>query len=93
MILDADPRSRPEDLPRSIPSSIADKASWPTACASSIHGGGDEVLQPCREQSLHLAFSRLLGQPVKDTPGTKALWREDEVIGCQRAYFAGRSVR
>ncbi|MCX7681741.1 MAG: glycosyltransferase [Anaerolineae bacterium] len=91
MILDADLTVPPEDLPRFY------------EALRLGHGefiNGVRLVYPMEARSMRflnllgnkffsLAFSWLLGQPVKDTLcGTKALWKKDyEVIAANRAYF------
>jgi SAM-dependent methyltransferase len=91
MILDADLTVPPETLPRFY--------------AALVEGRGElingvRLVYPMEQQAMRLlnlignkffslAFSWLLGQPVKDTLcGTKALWRRDyDRIAAGRAYF------
>lgn len=91
MILDADLTVPPQDLPRFYEALRA--------------GGGEfingvRLVYPMEKQAMRffnllgnkffsLAFSWLLGQPIKDTLcGTKVLWRADyERIAANRAYF------
>jgi glycosyltransferase involved in cell wall biosynthesis len=91
MILDADMTVPPEDLPRFV--------------AAMVSGDGDfingvRLVYPMEDQSMRffnilgnkffsLAFSWVLGQPIKDTLcGTKVLWRSDyEEIAKNRSYF------
>jgi len=91
MILDADMTVPPEDLPR--------------FCAAIESGRGEfingvRLVYPLENQSMRLfnimgnkffslAFSWLLGQPIKDTLcGTKVLWRSHyERIAANRQYF------
>jgi len=91
MILDADLTVPPEDLPRFY--------------HALIDGHGDfingvRLVYPMEKQAMRflnllgnkffsLAFSWLLGQPIKDTLcGTKVLWKTDyEKIVANRAYF------
>jgi glycosyltransferase involved in cell wall biosynthesis len=91
MILDADLTVRPEDLPRFV-----------DALESGVGEfiNGVRLVYPMQDEAMRffnllgnkffsMAFSWLLGQPVKDTLcGTKVLWREDyEQIARNRAYF------
>jgi ubiquinone/menaquinone biosynthesis C-methylase UbiE len=91
MILDADLTVRPEDLPRFYEALFQGKGDFIN---------GVRLVYPMQEQAMRflnllgnkffsLAFSWLLGQPVKDTLcGTKVLWRRDyERIAANRAYF------
>ena len=91
MILDADLTVPPEDLPRFV------------AALSSGYGefiNGVRLVYPLEAQSMRflnmvgnkffsLAFSWLLGQPIKDTLcGTKVLWKKDyQKIVANREYF------
>ena len=93
MIQDADLTVSPEDLPRFY--------------AALVSGTGELVngvrlVYPMEERAMRflnlvgnkffsLAFSWLLGQPIKDTLcGTKVLWRSDyERIARNRSYFGG----
>jgi SAM-dependent methyltransferase len=91
MILDADLTVPPEDLPRFLEALTAGKADFVN---------GSRLVYPMESRAMRfanlagnkffsLAFSWLLGQPVKDTLcGTKALWREDyERLAAGRSYF------
>lgn len=91
LILDADMTVPPESLPRFVH-------------ALSHNGGefvnGVRLVYPMQEKAMRyfnivgnkffsLAFSWLLGQPIKDTLcGTKALWRSDyRILADNRSYF------
>lgn len=91
MILDADMTVPPEDLPRFY-DAIA------TGTGEFINGV--RLVYPMEEKAMRflnllgnkffsLAFSWLLGQPIKDTLcGTKVLWKSDyERIAANRGYF------
>lgn len=91
MILDADLTVRPEDLPRFYEALRGRQGEFIN---------GVRLVYPMERQAMQglnlignklfsLAFSWILGQPVKDTLcGTKALWRNDyELIAANRAYF------
>jgi hypothetical protein len=91
MILDADLTVRPEDLPRFV-------EALESGVGEFINGV--RLVYPMQDEAMRffnllgnkffsMAFSWLLGQPVKDTLcGTKVLWREDyEQIARNRAYF------
>ncbi|MBV8714148.1 MAG: glycosyltransferase [Chloroflexi bacterium] len=91
MILDADLTVAPEDLPRFVDALQAGTGEFIN---------GVRLVYPMEKQAMRffnflgnkffsLAFSWLLGQPVKDTLcGTKALWASDyQRIASQRAYF------
>jgi SAM-dependent methyltransferase len=91
MILDADLTVPPEDLPRfhaALQSGIGEFVN------------GVRLTYPMEERAMRffnlignkffsLAFSWLLGQPIKDTLcGTKVLWREDyAMLAANRGYF------
>ena len=91
MILDADLTVAPEDLPRFYEVLRSGKGDF---------ANGVRLVYPMAEQAMRylnlignkffsLAFSWLLGQPVKDTLcGTKVLWKVDyDLIVANRAYF------
>jgi len=91
MILDADMTVPPEDLPRFFEALRSGKAEFVN---------GVRLVYPMEKRAMRyfnllgnkffsLAFSWLLGQPIKDTLcGTKVLWRSDyERIAANRAYF------
>jgi ubiquinone/menaquinone biosynthesis C-methylase UbiE len=91
VILDADLTVPPEDLPRFCEALTSGKGEFIN---------GVRLVYPLAKQSMRflnllankffsLAFSWLLGQPLKDTLcGTKALWRRDyERIAANRSYF------
>jgi glycosyltransferase involved in cell wall biosynthesis len=91
MILDADLTVPPEDLPRFYEALRSGKAEFIN---------GVRLVYPMEKQAMRflnflgnkffsLAFSWLLGQPIKDTLcGTKVLWKQDyETIAANRAYF------
>ena len=91
IILDADLTVPPEDLPRFYEALIATKGEFIN---------GVRLVYPMEKKAMRslnflgnkffsLAFSWLLGQPIKDTLcGTKCLWRKDyEKIAANRAYF------
>lgn len=91
MILDADITVAPEDLPRFYHALITGRGEFIN---------GVRLVYPMENQAIRfmnmvgnkffsLAFSWLLGQPVKDTLcGTKALFRKDyETIARNRSYF------
>ena len=91
MILDADLTVPPEDLPRFYEALVSGKGEFIN---------GVRLVYPMEKQAMRglnflgnklfsLAFSWMLGQPIKDTLcGTKVLWREDyEQIAAHRAYF------
>jgi SAM-dependent methyltransferase len=91
MILDADLTVPPEDLPRFYDALRLGKGEFVN---------GVRLVYPMEKQAMQglnfignklfsLAFSWILGQPIKDTLcGTKVLWRRDyEQIAANRAYF------
>src|SRR4030043_171799 len=91
MILDADLTVPPEDLPRFYEVLASGKGEFVN---------GVRLIYPMEKEAMRflnllgnkffsLAFSWLLGQPVKDTLcGTKALWRKVyERIAANRSYF------
>ena len=91
MILDADLTVPPEDLPRFYEALCSGKGEFIN---------GVRLVYPMEKQAMRflnllgnkffsLAFSWLLGQPIKDTLcGTKVLWKRDyEAIAANRAYF------
>jgi len=91
MILDADLTVPPEDLPRFYEVLVSGKAEFVN---------GVRLVYPMEKEAMRffnilgnkffsLAFSWLLGQPIKDTLcGTKVLWKGDyERIAANRSYF------
>lgn len=91
MILDADLTVPPEDLPRFYEALASGKGEFIN---------GVRLVYPMEKEAMRtlnlignkffsLAFSWLLGQPIKDTLcGTKVLWREDyQKISANRSYF------
>ena len=91
MILDADLTVAPEDLPRFYNALTEGMCEF---------ANGVRLVYPMEKHAMRLAnlagnkcfglaFSWLLGQPVKDTLcGTKVLWRSDyERISANRAFF------
>jgi ubiquinone/menaquinone biosynthesis C-methylase UbiE len=91
MILDADLTVPPEDLPRFYEALLSGKGEFVN---------GVRLVYPMEKQAMRfinlvgnkffsLAFSWLLGQPIKDTLcGTKVLWKVDyERIVDNRGYF------
>jgi SAM-dependent methyltransferase len=91
MILDADLTVPPEDLRRFYEALQSGKGEFIN---------GVRLVYPMEKQAMRflnlvgnkffsLAFSWLLGQPIKDTLcGTKVLWKKDyEAIAANRAYF------
>ncbi len=91
MILDADLTVPPEDLPRFLAALTSGKAEFVN---------GVRLVYPMEDRAMRffnllgnkffsMAFSWLLGQPIKDTLcGTKVLWQEDyRHIEDNRSYF------
>jgi len=91
MILDADLTVPPEDLPRFYDAIKSGKGEFIN---------GVRLVYPMEKEAMRtlnfignkffsMAFSWLLGQPIKDTLcGTKVLWRKDyEKIAANRSYF------
>jgi len=91
MILDSDLTVPPEDLPRFLEALVSGKADF---------ANGTRLVYPMEKEAMRffnllgnkffsLAFSWLLGQPIKDTLcGTKVLWKSDyEAIVTNRSYF------
>jgi SAM-dependent methyltransferase len=91
LILDADLTVAPEDLPRFVDALASGRGEFIN---------GVRLVYPMEEEAMRffnllgnkffsLAFSWLLGQPIKDTLcGTKVLWRRDyERIVEGRSYF------
>ncbi|MDK1028786.1 MAG: glycosyltransferase [Anaerolineae bacterium] len=91
MILDADLTVPPEDLPRFYNALVSGKGEFIN---------GVRLVYPMEDQAMRslnllgnkffsLAFSWLLGQPIKDTLcGTKVMWNTDyDLIAANRAYF------
>jgi len=91
MILDADMTVPPEDLPRFYEALVSRKGEFIN---------GVRLVYPMEEQAMRslnllgnkffsVAFSWLLGQPIKDTLcGTKVMWKSDyDLIAANRSYF------
>jgi SAM-dependent methyltransferase len=91
MILDADLTVPPEDLPRFVEVLTSGKGDFANGC---------RLVYPMEKEAMRffnvvgnkffgLAFSWLLGQPIKDTLcGTKVIWRSDyESLAANRSYF------
>jgi len=91
MILDADLTVPPEDLPRFYDAIVSGKGEFIN---------GVRLVYPMEKEAMRtlnfignklfsMAFSWLLGQPIKDTLcGTKVMWRKDyQEIAANRSYF------
>ena len=91
MILDADMTVPPEDLPRFCDALVSGRGEFIN---------GVRLVYPMEQEAMRtlnflgnkffsMAFSWLLGQPIKDTLcGTKVLWKKDyEQIAANRSYF------
>lgn len=91
MILDADLTVPPEDLPRFYEALVSGRGEFINGVRL-VYPMGKEAMQTLNffgNKFFSLAFSWLLGQPIKDTLcGTKVLWKEDyERIAANRSYF------
>jgi SAM-dependent methyltransferase len=91
MILDADLTVPPEDLPRFYEALISGKGEFINGVRL-VYPMEKEAMRPLNflgNKFFSLAFSWLLGQPIKDTLcGTKVLWKKDyEQIAANRSYF------
>jgi SAM-dependent methyltransferase len=91
MILDADLTVPPEDLPRFYDAIVSGKGEFIN---------GVRLVYPMEKEAMRtlnfignklfsMAFSWLMGQPIKDTLcGTKVMWRDDYAkIAANRSYF------
>jgi ubiquinone/menaquinone biosynthesis C-methylase UbiE len=91
IILDSDLTVPPEDLPRFIDVLVSGKADFVNGSrlVYPMEGRAMRFANLVGNKFFSLAFSWLLGQPVKDTLcGTKALWRDDyERLSAGRRYF------
>jgi ubiquinone/menaquinone biosynthesis C-methylase UbiE len=91
MVLDADLTVAAEDLVRFYDAIVSGKGEFINGVrlVYPLEKGAMQILNLFGNKFFGLAFSWLLGQPVKDTLcGTKVLWRSDyEVIAKNRAYF------
>lgn len=91
LILDADLTVAPEDLPRFVAALRSGRAELVNGVRL-VYPMGDEAMRPLNflgNKAFSLAFTWILGQPIKDTLcGTKGLYREDyERIAAARAAF------
>jgi glycosyltransferase involved in cell wall biosynthesis/SAM-dependent methyltransferase len=91
MILDADLTVAPEDLPRFVEVLAEGRARFVNGSrlVYPMERESMRFLNLCGNKAFSLAFTWLLGQPIKDTLcGTKALFRSDyERLAAGRAYF------
>jgi glycosyltransferase involved in cell wall biosynthesis len=91
MILDADLTVPPEDLPRFYDAIISGKGEFINGVrlVYPMETEAMRTLNLLGNKFFSLAFSWLLGQPIKDTLcGTKVLWKKDyEKITLNRSYF------
>jgi SAM-dependent methyltransferase len=91
MILDADLTVPPEDLPRFYEALHSGRGEFINGVRL-VYPMEKEAMQGLNflgNKFFSLAFSWILGQPIKDTLcGTKVLWRKDyELIVANRSYF------
>ena len=91
MILDADMTVPPEDLPRFYAALVSGKGEFINGVRL-VYPMEREAMQTLNffgNKFFSMAFSWLLGQPIKDTLcGTKVLWKKDyELIAANRSYF------
>jgi len=91
MILDSDLTVPPEDLPRFYEALISGNAEFANGVrlVYPMEGQSMRFLNLIGNKFFSLAFSWLLGQPIKDTLcGTKVLWKDDyDLISANRNYF------
>lgn len=91
MILDADMTVPPEDLPRFYDALVQGKGEFINGVRLMypMEGEAMRFFNLIGNKFFSIAFSWLLGQPIKDTLcGTKVLWKEDyELIAKNRTYF------
>jgi SAM-dependent methyltransferase len=90
-ILDADLTVPPEDLPRFVDALCSGQGEFINGVRL-VYPMEKEAMQGLNflgNKLFSMAFSWILGQPLKDTLcGTKALWRKDyELIAANRGYF------
>jgi hypothetical protein len=91
MILDADLTVPPEDLPRFYEALVSGKGEFINGVRL-VYPMEQEAMRPLNllgNKFFSLAFSWMLGQPIKDTLcGTKVLWKADyDQIAANRSYF------
>jgi glycosyltransferase involved in cell wall biosynthesis/ubiquinone/menaquinone biosynthesis C-methylase UbiE len=91
MILDADLTVAPADLPKFFLPLADGKAGFVNGCrlVYPMENEAMRFVNLCGNKAFSLAFSWLLGQPIKDTLcGTKVLLKKDyEIIKANRSYF------
>jgi hypothetical protein len=91
MILDSDLSVAPEDLPRFYDALCSGKGDFINGVrlVYPMENHAMRFLNLGANKFFSLAFSWLLGQPIKDTLcGTKVLWKRDyDEIAANRAYF------
>lgn len=91
LILDADLTVPPEDLPRFVEAAVSGRGEFINGVrlVYPMEGRAMRFANLLGNKFFSLAFSWLLGQPIKDTLcGTKVLWREDyQRIAANRSYF------
>src|SRR5215207_11204650 len=91
MILDADLTVPPEDLPRFYEALVSGKGEFINGVRL-VYPMEKEAMRPLNflgNKFFSMAFSWLLGQPIKDTLcGTKVFWKRDyEAIAANRTYL------
>jgi 2-polyprenyl-3-methyl-5-hydroxy-6-metoxy-1,4-benzoquinol methylase len=91
MILDADLTVPPEDLPRFFEAIYEGRGEFINGVrlVYPMEGEAMRFFNLIGNKFFSLAFSWLVGQPIKDTLcGTKVLWKEDyELVAANRKYF------
>jgi hypothetical protein len=91
MILDADLTVAPEDLPRFYAALHSGRGELINGVrlVYPMEGEAMRLLNLAGNKFFGLAFSWMLGQPIKDTLcGTKVLWADDyRLIAANRGYF------
>jgi SAM-dependent methyltransferase len=91
LILDADLTVAPEDLHRFIEVLTSGKGDFANGCrlVYPMEGEAMRFFNLVGNKFFGLAFSWMLGQPIRDTLcGTKVMWRSDyESLQASRSYF------
>ncbi len=91
MILDADLTVPPEDLPRFYDALVSGKGEFVNGVrlVYPMEAHAMRLLNLAGNKFFSMAFSWLLGQPIKDTLcGTKVLWRDEyQLLVANRPYF------